>query len=133
MSLSGSGTEEGIRGHSGPCPPGPALGLLLARPWAGRAGSVTPTGLFLCPFQRRTLHPAMGPGTPSLEAPWCFLPAWGDPRGRGPVASLHPPPAALPGPEVVEARAALAAVPSGHMRQAGALAGPWVTGSLLAD
>lgn len=75
------------------------------------------------------LGPRSEPG-PSPEAPWCSLPSQWDPRG-GTVASPHPPLAALPGPEVVEAWAAAATVPSGHVRQAGALAGRWVTG--LAD
>lgn len=41
--------------------------------------------------------------------------------------------AALSWLEVVEAWAAAATVPSGHVRQAGALASHWVAGSLLTD
>lgn len=43
------------------------------------------------------------------------------------------PPAAPAGLEVVEAREAVAAVPSSHVRQAGALASHGVAGRLLAD
>lgn len=64
---------------------------------------------------------------PSLEAPWETQEGW------VPTASPHPPPAAPPRLEVVEARAAVATVPAGHVRQTGALAGHQVAGLLLTD
>lgn len=53
-------------------------------------------------------------------------PSLADPQGA--TASPHLPLAAPPRLEVVEARATVAAVPPGHMGQAGALAGHWVAG-----
>lgn len=68
--------------------------------------------------------------SPSLRLHGAFSPLE---RHRG-TPSLTPLPlAAPPRLEVVEARAAVAAVPPGDMRQAGTLAGHWVAGCLLTD
>lgn len=121
-----------------PCPPRHPRGLPLAclLGWQGRESD--PQGTVpLSPFRGGHHEPAMGLDThskpgPSLGAPGAAFPCGGTPGAVHPQPH-HPPPAAPPGLEVVEARAAAAAVPSGHVRQAGALAAHRVAGSPRAD
>lgn len=138
-SLSDSVTKKGIRDKPAPYPPGHPLGLSWPESWAGRPVSLTPMGPSLCPPSvQGTVYLATGLGCTAQARPlsggrWVLSPILVRPRGRAPVSSTHPPLAALSGLEVVEAWAAAATVPSSHMRQAGALASHWVTGSLLTD
>lgn len=122
-----------------PCPPGHPLGLLLAWILGWQGHESDPQGTVpLSPFSAG--HSVLGTGSgthiPSLaplgRSPGAFLHP-GETLQEGPHSLPDPPLAALSWLQVAEAGAAAATVPSSHVRQAGALAGHRVTGSVLAD